>query len=358
MEEWYKRGVPRVAPRTTQRASHLAGHLVGRLVGLTLGVALCACDGGPDEAELDRMLEEARAAERTAQAAHEHEDEATLWTLTILGETGADGAVILRNADLEAASDVTVGATPPLEGAAHGRYRGARISELLARAGGARAGVSEVTLVASDGFRATIALDDLVRSPILLATFRDDVRLRREDGGPLLAVFPLDDVPSLLDRYTESWWVYYVTHLVVGTPPPSLRAFDRAFDEAALAALPVTEIVASVGYRVGWPSEPERIAGPSVAALLDAAGVTLPPGARIRVTTLAPVTRGPDRPTYLSAEEIGEVIVARTHGADDAPIPARLGGPLVLGLTPERAAHHPDHDWLTFVTDLTIEVTE
>lgn len=332
-----------------------------RLGPVALAVlALSACEDRASDEDLDRWLEEARAAETAAQAAHESEDEAAFWTLTILGQIAADGPVILRNADLESASTITVGATPPLEGAEHARFRGARIGDLIARAGGPRAGVHEVTLVASDGFRATLAWEDVVRAPLLLATYRDEVRLRREEGGPLLAVFPLDDVPDLLDRYTESWWVYYVTHLVVGTPDASLRVGDRTLGAAELAALPSTELTASVGYRVGWPSEPVRLAGPSVAALLAAAGVPLPDDGRVRVTTIAPITRGPERPTYLSAEEVRteRVILGRTHGADDQPIPARLGGPLVLAFSDEIARDHPDHDWLTFVTDLTVEGPE
>ena len=330
------------------------------MVAAALSVGLVACDDRASEAELDLWLEEARAAEAAAQAGHADEDEVAVWTLTILGQTGSARPFLLRNSDLEAASTITVGATPPLAGAAHGRFRGARVSDLVARAGGPSPGVREVTLVASDGFRATLGWDDVVRAPILLATYRDDVRLRREEGGPLLAVFPLDDVPDLLDRYTESWWVYYVTHVVVGTPEAHLRVGDRPLGEAELAALPVTAITASVGYRVGWPSEPVRVAGPSVAALLSASGVTLPPGGRVRVSSLAPITRGPDRPTYLSEAEVRSeaVIIGRTWGEADEPIPSRLGGPLVLGLSDEVARAHPDHDWLTFVTDLTVEGPE
>ena len=338
----------RAAPRPSAARALLAAALV---VG---------CDDRASDAELERWLAEARVAERREQAAHESEDEAASWTLTILGELAGGRPIVLSNAELEDASTVAVGATPPLEGAAHGRYRGARIDELVARAGGPRTGVEEVTLIASDGFRATIAWRDVVASPILLATYRDEGRLRREAGGPLLAVFPLDDRPDLLDRYTESWWVYYVTHLVVGTPPASVRVGEQAFDAVALAALPRTELVASVGYRVGWPSEPARVAGPSLATLLDAAGLRLPDGGRVRVTGLATITRGAERPTYVSADEVrsGQVVLGRTYGAEDRTIPARLGGPLVLAFSDELARAHPEHDWLTFVTDLAVEAPE
>jgi hypothetical protein len=321
---------------------------------------LAGCEEHAGDAALDRWLDEARAAELAAQRAHESEDESAAWTLTVLGETGRGQPLVLDHAAFEATSTVTVGATPPLEGAEHGSYRGGRIDALVGAAGGALPDVAEVTLVASDGFRATVLWSDAVRAPILLATHRDGERLRREDGGPLLAVFPLDEHPDLLARYTESWWVYYVTHLLVGTPAPRLRVAAREFDAAALEALPETEVVASVGYRVGWPSEPTRLVGSSLAALLEAAGVALPEGGRVRVTTLASITRGSDRPTYVSASEVqsGQVIVARAYGPEDRPIPARLGGPLVLAFSDELASSHPEHDWLTFVTDLAIEPSE
>jgi hypothetical protein len=321
---------------------------------------LGACEEHADEATLDRWLDEASAAELAAQRAHEREDESAAWTLTVLGEIGRGAPLVLDHAAFASASAVTVGATPPLEGAAHASYRGARIDALISEAGGALAGVEEVTLVASDGFRATVAWSDAVRTPILLATHRNDERLRRESGGPLLAVFPLDEHPDLLTRYTESWWVYYVTHLLVGTPSPRLRVAERELDAAALAALPETELVASVGYRVGWPSEPTRLLGPSLAALLDAAGASLPEGGRVRVRTLAQITQGDDRPTFVSASEVqsGRVIVARAYGPDARPIPARLGGPLVLAFADELASEHPEHDWLTFVTELAVEMSE
>lgn len=331
------------------------------LAPVCLAAALLgACEERASEAELDRWLAEVRAADEQERALHASEDESAGWTLTVLGATGRGAPRLLGPGELEAASTETVRAAPPLVGAQHAEYRGARIDALVARAGGAPPGVDEVTLIAADGFRATIAWSDVIRAPIILATHRDGERLRREDGGPLLAVFPLDEHPDLLARYTESWWVYYVTHLVVGTPAASVRIGTRDFDDAALAALPESELVTSVGYRVGWPSEPVRIVGPSLAALFEAAGLGLDEGSRVRVMTIAAITRGDERPTYVSADEVrsGGVLLGRAYGPDGRPIPARLGGPLVLAFSAEVARAHAEHDWLTFVTELRVEAPE
>jgi len=348
---------PRVRSASGARSVRAARCLAPVCIAAAL---LGACEERASEAELDRWLAEVRAADEQARARHATEDESAGWTLTVLGATAQGVPAVLGAAELGSASTTTVAAAPPRVGAEHATYRGARIDALVARAGGAREGVDEVTLVAADGFRATIAWSDVIRAPIILATHRDGERLRREDGGPLLAVFPLDEYPDLLARYTESWWVYYVTHLVVGTPAASVRIGTRDFDDASLAALPESELLTSVGYRVGWPSEPVRIVGPSLAALLEAAGLALDEHSRVRVMTIAAITRGDERPTYVSAEEVrsGGVLLGRAYGPEARPIPARLGGPLVLAFSGEAARAHAEHDWLTFVTDLQVEAPE
>jgi hypothetical protein len=311
----------------------------------------------PQDADLDRWLFEAQAAEREAQRTHELEDETLAWTLTVLGETRSGAPLLLRNPDIEAASTVTIHAAPPLDGAVVSEFRGARLSDLVQRAGGPLPGVDEVTLLASDGFRATVAWEDLSRAPILLATHCDGIRLRREQGGPLIAAFPLLEYPELLERYTESFWVYYVTHLVVGTPAPSLRVGEHHLERDALLALPTRELSVSVGYRVGWPSETVRLVGPSLREVLRAGNLELPEGMRVRVMSLAPISRGSERATHFSWTEVAaeEVILGLRYGEDETPIPARLGGPIVLAFSDAVAAAHPGHDWLTFVTDVRVE---
>lgn len=346
-------GRPRSLSKVPSRALSWATTCATSLVAVLVG-----CDAAPDAAQLDRWLDEAHRAEAEAQSSHELEDESTDWTLTVLGETRSGAPLLLRNPDLEAASTVTIGARPPLAASEHGSFRGVRLSALVERAGGRLPSVEEVTLVASDGFRATVAWQDVERAPILLATYLDGVRLRREQGGPLITAFPLDDYPDLLERYTESYWVYYVTHLVVGTPPPTVRVGDQHLDEGALHRLPTSEVRASVGYRVGWPSDAVRVVGPTLAEVLRAANLEVPEGSRVRVLSLAPISRGADRPTNVSAAEVesGEVILGLAYGDDGAPIPARLGGPIVLAFSDAIAATHPGHDWLTFVTDVRIEL--
>lgn len=318
---------------------------------------LVGCDDGPDDGELDRLLEEVRSAETAAQAAHATEDESAGWTLSVVGLTGDGRPDVLSYADITGLPVTEVHATPPLEGAVAADFAGPSIAAIIEHAGGANAGVEEVTLFASDGFRATMSFEDVGRYPILLATHRDGDRLAREHGGPLLAVFPLTTFPELAERYTESWWVYYVTHIVVGTEVPYLRVGTAMLDAAALAALPTRSITASVGYRVGWPSEPATITGPSLATVLVAAGADLGSATSIRVLGHAPITRSAERPTRVAAADVasGDVILGLAYGDPPAPIPARLGGPLVLCFTDEVATRQNGHDWLTFVDELVVE---
>lgn len=333
---------------------------VGLGATAVLAVLALGCDDTPDDAALERMLAEARAAEEVAQREHADEDETAGWTLTVLGQTALGRPEVMSYAALGELTPTEVEARPPLEGAVSARFAGPTLRAILEHAGGAAADVRDVTLVASDGFRATIELEDLIGYPILLATRRDGERLERELGGPLLAVFPLGTYPHLAERYTESWWVYYVTHVVVGTEPAYVRVGARAVAADVLASLPTRTLTASVGYRVGWPSEPSSITGPTLEAVLAAAGADLTGASGVRVLGHAPITRSAERPTRVSAADAasGDVILGLSYGDPPAPIPARLGGPVVLCFTDAVAARQNGYDWLTFVDELVVERSE
>jgi DMSO/TMAO reductase YedYZ molybdopterin-dependent catalytic subunit len=234
-------------------------------------------------------------------------------------------------------------------------WRGPRLDALIDRASPAP-DAREVTLIAADGFRATFELADLRRWPILLAYELDGRPLPRDAGGPLQAVFPIGaDHPELAGRYDGRWWVFYVTHAIVDTEEPRLAVGARVLDRAALEALPRTSIVETVGYRVGWPSEPVALEGVRLRDLLEAAGETLARGQHVRVRSHAPISRGDDRPTRIRAEDALEqdVIVALWSAGE--PISARLGGPMTLAFPASVGAHLADHDWLTFVDAIEVE---
>lgn len=325
-------------------------------LGALLGVVFSGCGETTTDAQLDEWLEEARAANAERRAAQPVAEPAP-WTLEVIGEVERpetlDWSTILslpaESFEGPPHADQADGAAPDV------RWRGTRISTVLERVG-VMAGVEEVTLVAFDGFRATLSVEDLRRFPILLAYEANGQPLPRERGGPLYSVLPVREHPELAQRYDARWWVFYVTHLLVGSPDVEVQVGSRTIDASAFAALPQTSVSTTVGYRVGWPSEPVTLRGVRLEEVLRSASAELVHGARVRVQGLAPISRQPERPTLLSTEEIAasDVMLATHWGEPLAPISARLGGPVVLVLPQGVGEGHPSHDWLTFVTSLEV----
>jgi DMSO/TMAO reductase YedYZ molybdopterin-dependent catalytic subunit len=318
-----------------------------------------ACGSGPSEEDLERWLAEARAADEAAATEHGRADDRSGWSLAIGGRV--ERPVELGWEELSRLHPVEVRTRAHAEDALRSQHpatwRGLRIDALVDHAGAA-ADAREVTLLAYDGFRATVQLEDARRVPIILAHEVDGRPLARDAGGPLYAVYPIDEHPELSERYDGRWWVFYVTHLFVDTPAISVRVGPTmVLDQAALEALPEASLVETVGYRVGWPSEPVRLVGRRLRDVLAAAGQMLEPGMHVRVISHAPISHGDSRPTRLRAEDVlaGDAILATHWGEAREPIPARLGGPVVLAFSAEVAAHLTEHDWLTFVESVEVE---
>jgi hypothetical protein len=318
-------------------------------------VVLAACGRHADPAWVEARLAEAHERNAAALAAHAGDDEREAWTVSIVAPTGSTEVLPFRRFAALPQTEVATRESAESRSDTVVHFRGVRLSELIARAPGVEH-ATDVTLTASDGFRATIALDDARLFPILLATDADGAPLGRDHGGPVYAVYPITGSPELESRYSSSWWVFYVTHVVVGTPPPAVRVAGHDLDAAALAALPSTPLSAQVGYRVGWPSEPVLVHGVRIRELIAAVGETLAPDDRVRVLSRAPITRGEERPTFLSADDVlaHDAMLALAYGETREPIPSRLGGPVALAFPPEVGAHLTDHDWLTFVDELVI----
>jgi hypothetical protein len=87
---------------------------------------------------------------------------------------------------------------------------------------GVQAGATEVTVVAADAYYATMPLKDFVSQKGLLAIEENGKPIRRTDGGPLHLVFDHDDSRQQ-SKAVRNEWVYYVTHLIVGTEPIRLK---------------------------------------------------------------------------------------------------------------------------------------
>jgi len=322
---------------------------------LSLSWVGCSRSSAVDDAQLDRWLEETHIANERARE-EAGRDETPPWTLELLGEVDRpetlDWETLLS---LESAS--FRGPTHADEEEAQlTQWRGVRLSALLDRAG-VREDAETLTLVAYDGFRATVRVRDARQYPLILAYEADGEPLQRELGGPLYAVYPTLGHPELAEPYDARFWVFYVTQLVVGTADVSVQVGRTEVERATLDALPQTHFSADVGYRTGWPVGEVPLRGVRIEALLQATGATLPPSGRVRVLSLAPISRGDERPTWLSADEIraSDVMLATHWGDPLRPIPAALGGPVVLALPGELAEARPSHDWLTFVDELSVQ---
>lgn len=317
-----------------------------------------ACSRGPSAEELDRLLVEARAAEDQAVREHGRGDDRTDWTLEILGQV--ERPTSLDWSEIEAMHPTEIVTRTPAEDTVRSQYparwRGVRIDALVDRARPVGE-ISEVTLFAFDGFRATLQLADARRYPLILAYSTDGAPIPRAAGGPLYAAYPIDDHPELIPRYDGRFWVFYVTHVVVGTGAPSLRIGERTLDAASLAALPRTTIVETVGYRTGWPSEPVRLEGVRIRDVLASIGEPLERGQHVRVISHAPISRGDARPTRIRADDVlaEDVILAMWWGEAREPIPARLGGPIALAFPANVGARLAEHDWLTFIESIEVE---
>lgn len=325
---------------------------------IVLCAFLLACSRGPGPEELDRLLAEARAAEEETVREHGRADDRTDWTLEVLG--AVERPVSLSWQQIEGMRATEILTRTPSEDALRSqhpaRWRGVRIDALVDRAGPV-GDVEEVTLFAYDGFRATVQLADARRYPMILAYATDGAPIPRAAGGPLYAVYPIDDHPEIAPRYDGRFWVFYVTHVVVGTGAAELRVGERTLDAAALSALPRTTIVETVGYRTGWPSEPVRLEGVRLRDVLASIGEPLESGQHVRVTSHAPISQGDSRPTRIRADDVlGEdVILAMWWGEAREPIPARLGGPIALAFPANVGARLAEHDWLTFVESIEVE---
>jgi hypothetical protein len=83
-------------------------------------------------------------------------------------------------------------------------YTGVLLSDLLelARASGS---ASELRLTALDDYKATIAVADVRRWPVLLATRSDGKRMSVADGGPTRVVFPYGQHEFDRGRYDQQW---------------------------------------------------------------------------------------------------------------------------------------------------------
>jgi len=333
--------------------------LIVLALAIALAAAAAACTDRPSDAELDAWRREAddwnaRLVLAHGREAREREAKERDWTLVVSGQTGTGKDVRLKLADLEPLATTRVRTTVATDVADKKvvEFRGVRLQDLLERAGMAP-GVSEVTCVAFDAYRATVPVEDIRRYPILLALERDGQPIPRKQGGPLCLVFPESDHKELRARYTDKFWAWYVTHVIVGTETVRLRVGGREIDLAALDALAQISFEGTVGYKLHWPKR-TMLHGVRLRDALAAAGLALAPGGAVVVRGKPPVDRDPANPLKLDAADVlaFDILLATRYDDDRRPIPARLGGPVTLALPAQCAAKYGDRRWITFVEEV------
>lgn len=230
-------------------------------------------------------------------------------------------------------------------------FRGVLVSKLLDRLGVAP-GVDSVTFVAFDAYRATVRLEDIRRYPILLAIERDGKPMTRSEGGPIKLVFPSSQFPELGKRYDDTAWVFYVTHLVVGTESPRLQIGHRTLQPADLDRIPSTTIKTPVSYRGAWANGEIYLQGNRIQDLMP----SLPDKGWVIVRGKAPIHRDSEEAVRIpiQALKLCDVILARRWGNNFQPIAAQMGGPLTLAFAPNCDAIARKFPWVTFVESLEV----
>jgi hypothetical protein len=293
-----------------------------------------ACQQRPGAEELASLRAEAEAEnqKRAGSTAATIDREIREWTLTIEGQVAGEGAT-LTYAELDAMATEHVRAPSSTlvqaDSGASVDYRGVRVSTLLDRVAPAE-GVDELTFVAFDGFRATISAKDVRAFPIVIALEADGVRLTRSTAGPLFLVFPIRDYPELAKTYNWNHWAFYVNRLVIGTEPVRLEIDSKVLDRAALDALPETILEVAPKLRFAGPEGIVRLRGVALDALTPRKDVAI-------------------RTKFRVWHDVAACKPVLVHRWNDAPIPARKGGPLIVAFAAECDAHKADTEWPTFV---------
>jgi hypothetical protein len=321
-----------------------------------VSVALLACQHAPSDAELDRLRDEAikANAEMVARAPASREPG---FTLTVSGQIARPAATIgwtelqqLGTTHVRTVNIQNPDKQTPTE------FRGVLVRDLLDRFQ-PMPGATEITTVAIDGFRATIQIADARAYRMLFAIEADGAPIPRTSGGPIFLIHPFSEAgPELRAKYPDRFWTFYVTHVVVGTEPPGLVIDGHVLDRAALDKLPTTSFDGTVGWKVDWPADVVHLRGVALVDAIAAAGVTLPARGRIVIRGKAPIHSDPDKPIAVEIEDLERCkpLLAMRSGPDEAPIPARLGGPIALAITP-CGELYADRLWVTFVEHITVE---
>jgi hypothetical protein len=331
---------------------------LGPLGVVLISIVFSSCGRAPPPERLSELRAEAMEANsRALSAQRDRDDEEDGRTLRVLGEVTP---VVLSWETLDQLSTShvrTKNTQNPTDRTRVIEYRGVLVRDLLDRVHASDT-VEELTFVSSDGFRSTVKTADARRYDILLAVQADGKPLARSEGGPLYLVFPHSDAPITEQLYPDRYWAFYVTHLIVGTESLSLRIAGRSFDGRAFAALSEVSMREVVGWKVHWPSTPIRVRGVRLADAIRAVGLSPGPDSTVTLRGKSLVHRSLKRPRTLpfgDVERCGMMLVTHS-GEEDAPVPARLGGPVASAMPAVCAARYGEDFWVPFLEEVLVEV--
>ncbi len=344
---------------TTQHLTQFA--LYTRVTGIitqTIGfiALLSSCQSKVSDQQLKTWHQEA-VAENDRLTQIQSADLGKNWKLTIQGQVKTPLTLTWPQIQADAKDNFASLKPYPDSPSTPSNFRGISVNTLLNRVG-VQAGATEVTIVASDAYYATMPLKEFVGQQGLLAIEENEKPIRRTDGGPLHLVFYHDAKGRELNAVRNEW-VYYVTHLIIGTEPLRLKVEGaKTLNRFDLEKLPHHTITTFVGYKIGWSAEPVKLTGVKLKDVLNSLNLKLPANTLVKVHRKAMVPNDPQKTVILSADMINscDVILTYGWGPEAQNIPASKGGPLTLAYGKNCTSDAAKNlAWLPFVESITVE---
>jgi DMSO/TMAO reductase YedYZ molybdopterin-dependent catalytic subunit len=344
---------------TTQHLTQFAlcMRVIGTITCVIVPITLLAsCQPKVSDRQLKAWHQEA-VAENDRLTQIQSTDLSKNWKLTVQGQVQTPLTLTWPQIQAGASDSFTSPKPYPDSPKTPSNFRGISVKSLIDRVG-VQAGATEVTIVASDAYYATMPLKDFVTQRGLLAIEENGKPIRRTDGGPLHLVFDHNDNQKL-DRAVRNEWVYYVTHLIVGTEPLRLKIGEaKTLNRFDLEKLPRHSVTTFVGYKIGWSAEPVKLAGVKLKDVLNSVNIKLPAKALIKVHRKAMLPNDPKKTVILSADMINscDVLLAYSWGPESQNIPASKGGPLTIAYGKNCTSDAVKNlAWLPFVESITVE---
>jgi DMSO/TMAO reductase YedYZ molybdopterin-dependent catalytic subunit len=343
---------------TTQHPTHrplytsLPSIVLRTIALLTL---LTSCQPKVSDRQLSNWHQEAVTEnDRLTQA--QSADLSKNWKLTIEGQVNSP--ITLTWPQIQTQSIGTFSSRKPYPDSPKtpSTFRGIPVKTLLDQAN-VQTGATEVTIVAADNYYATMPLKEFVSQQGLVAIEENSKPIRRTDGGPLHLVFNHDAKSDSSGVHNE--WVYYVTHLIIGTEPIRLNLNgEKNLTRSDLEQLPSQQITAFVGYKIGWSSEPVKLTGVKLKDILQSQKNEIPTNALLSVHRKAMNSNEPQKTVTFSADLLDscDVLLAYRWGPNAQNIPASKGGPLALAYGKNCTSDAAKNlAWLPFVESITID---